>query len=62
MNLQQAAERAVIGALLTAPDRYDEVAPWLEATDFDGPGTNYLYISRSIEKLMDKRVEAASKK
>jgi hypothetical protein len=32
-----------------------------EAPDFDGPGTNYLYISRSVEKLMDKRLEAANK-
>ena len=32
-----------------------------EAPDFDGPGTNYIYVSRSVEKLMDKRVEAASK-
>lgn len=38
MNLQHAAERAVIGGLLHEPDRYDEVAPWLEATDFDGVG------------------------
>jgi replicative DNA helicase len=36
MNLQQAAERAVIGGLLHEPSRHDEVATWLEATDFDG--------------------------
>ena len=32
-----------------------------EARDFDGPGTNYVYISRCVEKLMDKRLEAARK-
>jgi hypothetical protein len=32
-----------------------------EAADFDGPGTNYIYSSRCVEKLVDKRVEAARK-
>ena len=32
-----------------------------EAADFDGPGTNYVYVSRCIEKLIDKRLEAARK-
>jgi hypothetical protein len=32
-----------------------------EAPDFDGPGTNYVYVSRCVEKLVDKRVEAARK-
>ena len=32
-----------------------------EAADFDGPGTNYLYTSRCVEKLVDKRLEAARK-
>ncbi len=30
-----------------------------DAPEFDGPGTRYLYTSRSVEKLLDKRVEAA---
>jgi hypothetical protein len=33
----------------------------VEAPEFDGPGTHYAYTSRSVEKLIDKRVEAARK-
>lgn len=33
----------------------------MEAPEFDGPGTNYLYTSRSLERLVDKRLEAARK-
>jgi hypothetical protein len=32
-----------------------------EVPEFDGPGTHYSYTSRSVEKLLDKRVEAARK-
>ena len=38
-----------------------DMSVWSEAADFDGPGTHYLYTSRSVEKLLDKRVEAARK-
>ena len=36
MELDRQAERAVIGALLLEPQRYTEVAEWLEPGDFDG--------------------------
>jgi replicative DNA helicase len=36
VNLHRAAERAVVGALLLEPARFDDVGEWLEARDFEG--------------------------
>lgn len=36
MNLDQATERSVIGAVLLEPSRYDEIREWLRPDDFDG--------------------------
>src|SRR3954451_17842721 len=36
MTLERSIERAVIGAILLEPARFDEVSEWLELDDFDG--------------------------
>jgi replicative DNA helicase len=52
MDIDRHAERAVIGALLLEPQRYREVAEWLEPDDFDGVAERQAY--EAMRSLVDK--------
>jgi replicative DNA helicase len=43
MELDRHAERAVIGALLLEPERFEEVREWLQADDFGGIASRQAY-------------------
>jgi replicative DNA helicase len=43
VSVERVAEQAVIGALLLQPDRYTEVAEWLQIDDFDGTNERIAY-------------------
>jgi replicative DNA helicase len=43
VSIERVAEQAVIGALLLQPDRYAEVAEWLQVDDFDGTNERIAY-------------------
>jgi replicative DNA helicase len=52
MDIDRHAERAVIGALLLEPGRYQEVAEWLEPEDFDGVAERQAY--EAMRLLVDE--------
>lgn len=43
MNLDRAVERSVIGAVLLAPERFDDLREWLLVEDFDGTAERQTY-------------------